>query len=150
MEVGSIYTCCSHPLEVVWFLIVSKTDKLQQSRHLLPDQPSVPLTINININQPLTSINQHQHQHPLTSPIHPQQPYQPHQTQTTKMSSSNWEQHFLDKFLASSSRPATPTTSQPRNASPARWRPSSRYNSLQPQSPTGSDRIATTTTSAAR
>jgi hypothetical protein len=65
MEVGSIYTCCSHPLEVVWFLIVSKTDKLQQSRHLLPDQPSVPLTINININQPSTSTSTSPH---LTHP----------------------------------------------------------------------------------
>jgi hypothetical protein len=142
----------------VLFSVVSKTNKLQQSRHrIVPDQylilntqdqsqstSIVRININININ------SQHQAQSPSSQPHLTSQPKQINQT--TTMSSANWEQHFLDKFIASSSRPTTPTSSQPqpRNASPARWRPSARYNDLPTPRSSGSDRVATNTTSAAR
>jgi hypothetical protein len=84
------------------------------------DQLSTSTSTPKTTNQPTSTSQPH-----LTS--HSNKPTNP-----PKMSSANWEQHFLDKFIASSSRPATPTSSQPqpRNASPARWRPSARYNGL--------------------
>ena len=69
-------------------------------------------------------------------------PPQPNSTQinlkSTTMPSSDWEQHFLDKFIAGSSRPASPASpsssplsSQPRTSSPARRNMTPSYNTLQ-------------------
>jgi hypothetical protein len=99
----------------------------------------------LNNNPQHQSQPTNQYQHHLISP-----PTQTNPPTPPKMSSSNWEQHFLDKFIASSSRPATPTSSQPqpRNASPARWRPSARYNGLPTPSSSGSDRVPSNTSAA--
>jgi hypothetical protein len=71
---------------------------------------------------------------------------------TATMPSADWEQHFLDKFLASSSRSSSPspTASTPRNSSPARWNSTPRQ-SLDVQVPrnVGSPSPATNITSAA-
>ena len=49
------------------------------------------------------------------------------------MPSSDWEQHFLDKFIAGSSRPASPASpsSQQRTSSPARRNMTSGYTGHQ-------------------
>jgi len=77
----------------------------------------------------------HQHQYKQQHPVGPQHKSNPigqdqKKTQTTTMPSADWEQHFLDKFLASSSRSSSPnpTASMPRNSSPARWTSSPRQS----------------------
>jgi hypothetical protein len=71
-------------------------------------------------NSPPTSSNHqnhHHYHHPKRQRRHPAR------TKTKTMPSADWEQHFLDKFLASSSRASSPspTSPTPRNSSPARW-----------------------------
>jgi hypothetical protein len=58
-------------------------------------------------------------------------PQQHDTTNLTTMPSSDWEQHFLDKFIAGSSRPASPASSQPRTSSPARRNMTSAYTGHQ-------------------
>jgi hypothetical protein len=59
------------------------------------------------------------------------------------MPSADWEQHFLDKFIASSSRSSSPAASTPRNSSPARWNSTPRQ-SIDAQTPRSTSTLSPT------